>query len=148
MRLPAGWQPASRSLTPHLSDPRERLAVGTDPLRYRRTACAHVAGSALADLGPRDAFITLQERAQRSTKGFPSPAHFGPRLGGASQAQDCVPEGRFADHWFGFSDGRRKFHVDVAFGPRTTAATRREAWAVLDSLRVDPGVVPDWGAAG
>jgi ABC-type protease/lipase transport system fused ATPase/permease subunit len=32
--LPAGWQAASESLTPHLTDPREELAVGTYPLRY------------------------------------------------------------------------------------------------------------------
>jgi hypothetical protein len=32
--LPPGWQSASESLTPHLTDPREELAVGTYPLRY------------------------------------------------------------------------------------------------------------------
>jgi hypothetical protein len=136
--LPAGWQRARRSLTPHLTEPREILAVATYPLRYRETACAHVAGSALEDLGPDDAFVTLQERPpSTSSRGFPArPAHFGARLGGPSEAAQCVPRARFADHWFTFSDGGRRFHVDVAFGPRATSATRRQAWAILDGLRV------------
>src|SRR4051794_5372495 len=57
--LPAGWQAAPSSLTPHLDDPREVLAVGTYPLRYRELDCAHVPTSALADLGPTDAFVTV-----------------------------------------------------------------------------------------
>ena len=34
--LPLGWQSATVSLTPHLTDPREELAVATFPLRYRQ----------------------------------------------------------------------------------------------------------------
>ena len=60
--LPPGWQAATESLTPHLVDPREELAVGTYPLRYRPTECAHMPGSALEALGPGDAFVTLEER--------------------------------------------------------------------------------------
>jgi hypothetical protein len=136
VRLPAGWQHATRSLTPHLIDPLEVLAVATYPLRYRRTRCAHVAGSALEDLGPTDAFVTLQERARGA--GFPPrPARFGPRLGGPSAVRGCVPGSVFSDHWFTFSDAGRRFHVDVAFGPRTSSATRRQAWGVLDGLHVD-----------
>jgi hypothetical protein len=55
---------------------------------------------------------------------------------------------QFSDHWFGFSDGGRHFHVLVAFGPRASAEVQREAWAILDGLRVDPGVVPDWQSSG
>jgi hypothetical protein len=150
--LPQGWQAASESLTPHLVDPREALAVATFPLRYRETACAHVPGSALSDLGPADAFVTLQERGlgvADDELDFPTrPAHFGPELGGPSEASACVPGARFADHWFGFSDGRRHFHVMVAFGPQASAEVQRQAWAILDSLRVDPGVVPDWQSSG
>ena len=61
-RCRAGWRPARGSLSPGLDDPREVLAVATIALRYRPTACAHVTGSALQDLGPHDAFVTLQER--------------------------------------------------------------------------------------
>jgi hypothetical protein len=152
VELPPGWEAAPTSLTPGLTDPREVLAVATFPLQYRPTLCAHVAGSALEDLGPRDAFVTLQERGLDSDsawQGFPArPRHFGPGLGGASEAGDCVPRARFADHWFGFSDRDRHFHVLVAFGPDATAATRAQAWAVLDSLRIDPTVRPDWPSSG
>ncbi len=152
VELPPGWQAATESLTPYLSDPREVLAVATFALRHRETACAHVAGSALEDLGPRDAFVTLQERGLEpgsQWRDFPErPAHFGPELGGPSEASACLPAARFADHWFGFTDAGRHFHVDVAFGPEAPPETRREAWAVLDDLRVDPLVRPDWESAG
>jgi hypothetical protein len=146
--LPPGWQRATVSLTPHLVDPREVLSAGTFQLRYRETECAHVAGSALEDMGPTDAFITLQERGLdpgSDWAGFPPrPAHFGPTLGGSSEASACVPSAQFTDHWFTFSDAGRHFHVLVAFGPKAPDAVQREAWGLLDSLRVDPAVRPDW----
>jgi hypothetical protein len=150
--LPPRWQPAREPLTPGLEDPREVLAVATFPLRYRRTACTHVAGSALEDLGPDDAFVTLQERGLDPGSAwldFPErPAHFGPQLGGPSEASACVPSAHFNDHWFGFTAQGRHFHADVVFGSRVSAATRAEAWAILDSLRVDPRTRPDWRSAG
>jgi hypothetical protein len=150
--LPSGWQAASESLTPHLTDPREELAVGTYPLSYRQTGCAHMPGSALEDLGSGDAFVTLEERGLGVPDGEgdfpPRPARFGPALGGPSEAGTCAPGAHFSDHWFGFSDGGRHFHVLVAFGPAASAEVQRQAWAILDGLRVDPGVVPDWQSAG
>jgi hypothetical protein len=150
--LPPGWQPAGESLTPNLTDPREELAVGTYPLRYRQTVCAHMPGSALEDLGPGDAFVTLEERGLGVPDGEgdfpPRPAQFGPALGGPSEAGTCAPGAHFSDRWFGFSDGGRNFHVLVAFGPQASAQVQRQAWAILDGLRVDPGVVPDWRSAG
>jgi hypothetical protein len=150
--LPPRWRPAQGSLTPGLSDPREVLAVATFALRYRRTACAHVAGSALEDLGPDDAFVTLQERGLdpgSAWSDFPErPAHFGPELGGPSEASACVPDAHFSDHWFGFTAGERHFHADVAFGPKAGADTRAQAWAILDNLRVDPQIRPDWPSSG
>src|SRR5829696_2382628 len=136
--LPPEWRPAAATLTPALRDPREVLAVATYPLQYRPTECAHVAGSALEDLGPRDAFVTLQERGRdpgSSWSDFPArPAHFGPNLGGPSEASACLPRARFSDHWFAFTASARHFHADVAFGARTSANTRAQAWAILDSL--------------
>jgi hypothetical protein len=150
--LPEGWQAATESLTPHLVDPREELSVATFPLRYRPTACAHVPGSALEDLGPGDAFVSLQERGLDPGATWPDfparPAHFGPELGGSSEARDCTPGAQFIDHWFGFTDGGRHFHVRVAFGPQASADVQRQAWAILDGLRVDPAVVPDWRSSG
>jgi hypothetical protein len=152
VKLPFGWQHSSSSLTPGLTDPREVMSVGTFALRFRPTSCAHIAGSALEDLGPGDAFVTLLERGLEpgsSWAGFPPrPAQFGPELGGPSEASECVPTADLVDHWFGFTDGDRHFHVLVAFGPQTTAATRAEAWSILDGLRVDPSVRPDWQSAG
>jgi hypothetical protein len=150
--LPPSWQAATESLTPRLVDPREELAVATFPLRYRQTECAHMPGSALEDLGPGDAFVTVEERGLdpgSTWVGFPArPGRFGPSLGGPSEASACVPSARFTDHWFTFSDAGRHFHVMVAFGPQATAAVQREAWAILDGLRVDASVVPDWRSGG
>jgi hypothetical protein len=150
--LPPGWHEADASLTPGLTDPREVLAVGTFPLVYREAACAHMPSSALEDMTPRDAFVTLQERgADAGSRWYDFPARperFGPELGGPSEAAQCVPSARFSDHWFGFTDGGRHFHVLVAFGPEVSASVRAEAWKILDSLRIDPGVRPDWAASG
>jgi hypothetical protein len=149
VQLPPGWQAANESLTPDLGDPRQALAVGTYPLRYRRTGCAHVPGSALEDMGPGDAFVELEERGRARGPSYdfpPRPERFGPSLGAPSEAAECVPKARFEDHWFGISDGDRRFHVRVAFGPEATAAVKNEAWGILDSLRVDPDTKPDWRA--
>jgi hypothetical protein len=150
--LPPEWHRATASLTPGLADPREVLSAGTFPLVYRPTACSHVPGSALADLGPRDAFVTIEERGSDPSSSWsdfpPRPAHFGPGLGGPSEAQACVPQGHFADHWFGFSDGGRHFHVLVAFGPSAPETVQGQAWALLDSLQIDPRVQPGWNSVG
>jgi hypothetical protein len=147
--LPAGWQRAPRSLTPQLTDPREVVAVGTYKLRYRPTDCAQIAGSALEDLGATDAFVTVQERGRGSSRsGFPArPKHFGPDLGGAADASECVPGIQVVDRWLNFADGGRHFYVLVAFGAKASAATRKQAWAMLDGLRVDPNARPDWSSA-
>ena len=152
IELPPGWQHAPGPLTPTLTDPREVLAVATYPLRYRPTRCAYLPGSALEDLGPQDSFVTVLERGRNPSSSWPDfpprPAHFGPELGGPSEAAASEPDARFADHWFGFSDGARHFHVLVAFGPTASAATQTQTWAILDSLQVDPTVLPDWPSSG
>lgn len=146
--LPPGWVRASGALMPHLLDPREVLSVATFRLQYRPTRCAHVAGSALEDLGARGAFVTLEERGVDPRSDWPDfpprPARFGPELGGPSEAAACVPNAPFTDHWFRFTDGDRHFHVEVAFGPDAPAAVQRQAWQILDSLQIDPRVRPDW----
>jgi hypothetical protein len=151
VELPANWQRAPDSLTPGLFDPREVLSVGTFPLRYRQMGCNHMPSSALADLGPRDAFLTLQERGTNpgsDWEGFaPRPQHFGPRSRDDSEASECVPDSHFTDHWIWFSDGGRHFHVLVAFGPEAPGEVRDQAWRILDSLRIDPGARPDWSSA-
>ena len=95
VQLPGGWSRAHESLTPSLIDPREVLSVATVPLRYRATECAHMAGAALEDLGPADAFITLQERGLDPSSTWPDfpprPTRFGPELGAREEASACVP---------------------------------------------------------
>ena len=133
--LPARWQPATHSLTPQLLDPHELLSAGTFRLRYRELGCTQFPSSALLDLGPADALVTVQERHAR-THFSKRPAHFGPLPNDRSEASECVPKARFTDHWQQFRDHGRSFHVLVAFGPRASAKTRRDAWAILDSLVV------------
>ena len=146
-QLPVGWRTTRQNLMPNLGDPRLVFVAATYPLQYRERDCAHVPGSALEDLGPTDAFIDLEERARPS--GLPPrPAEFGPELGSRSEASECVPQARFLDHWFDFTDNGRHFHVRVAFGPETSAETREEAWSILESLRIDPAVRPDWTGVG
>ncbi len=59
-----------------------------------------------------------------------------------------MPTAHFSDHWFGFTAGERHFHADVAFGTQASANTHAQAWAILDSLRVDPQTRPDWPSSG
>jgi hypothetical protein len=154
VELPPGWQRATVSLTPNLEDPRAVLSVGTFPLRYRETDCEHVPTSALEDLGPGDAFVTLEERGLDPHSTWPPdfpprPAHFGPQLGAPNaDASECAPGARFTNHWFGFTDSGRHFHVLVAFGPTASATVQRQAWQILDSLKIDPRVRPDWRSSG
>jgi hypothetical protein len=151
VELPPGWSHSTASLTPNLGDPREELAVATYPLRFRPHDCAHIPVSALEDLGPRDAFVELEERGvdpHSTWPDFPPRSdHFGPSLGTPSEAVDCVfPKARMSERSFGFTDQGRHFYARVAFGPDASDATRNDAWAILDSLKVDPGARPDWRA--
>ena len=127
--------------------------MGTYPLRYRPGACAQVPSSALEDMPSDGAFVTLQERGldpSASWSDFPArPAGFGPDLGTApSEIPACAPGKEFTNHWFGFSDNGRHFHVDVAFGPAASEATQQQAWSILDSLQIDPSRTPDWRSSG
>ena len=45
--LPAGWNLAPRTLTPHLSDPKEQFSAATFPLVYRQGRCNHQPDGAL-----------------------------------------------------------------------------------------------------
>jgi hypothetical protein len=152
VELPPRWHAAATNLTPNLGDPREVLAVGTFPLRYRPHDCAQVPVSALADLGRRNAFVELEERGIDPhglwTEFLPRPRHFGPGLGGRSEGADCVPKARLSEHWFAFTDRGRHFYGRVAFGPAASGSTRKQAWEILDSLRVDAGARPGWKAVG
>ena len=147
--IPPGWQPASESMTPELLDPRELISVATFKLRYRRTECEAFAGGAQRGVGARGVFVTLQERApysrEPSRRPFPArPLHFGSRTGG--RGYDCS-RARARSQWITFSDGGRNFYAMVVSGRAASRERRREAYRILDSLRVDPSVRPDWGGS-
>ena len=131
---PRSWQRARVRLTPHLTDPREVLTLGTRPLRPGGP-CAQAPGNALHDLGSDDALISVQERAGR-------PVDFPPRrhpfvLGKPERTEvwDCVP-GRRPRVWFkSFRDMGRGFYAIVGLGRFGSPGRRSEVLAVLDSLR-------------
>src|SRR5579863_10258555 len=76
---PSNWHRASRSLTPHLSDPHEILTVGTGRLPVGGPRCAQVPVSALEAVGPTGALVSIQERSPATADGGfpPRPARFG-----------------------------------------------------------------------
>ena len=139
--LPPGWERAPRSLTPGLSNPAEILSAGTvRALRPTAGACAHMPVAAIERVGPRDAFVSVQERYGEAR--FPDrPERFAlPAPDPGSDAAACARNGGRLDvYWFGFRDARRGFHVLVVLGREAPPARREEALALLDSLRFEPG---------
>ncbi|MDX6679932.1 MAG: hypothetical protein QOE31_3984 [Solirubrobacteraceae bacterium] len=136
--LPAGWHSASRSLTPHLTNPRELLSAGTGRLPAGGE-CAHMPSAALRAMRASDVLVTVQERLGSPASFAPRPAHFRASGETRSEAQDCAgPRPQFASYWFGFRDGGRGFHVLVAVGRSASKARRQRAFALLDSLRISP----------
>jgi hypothetical protein len=139
--LPAGWELARESLTPRLRNPVEIISAGTvHGARPQSGPCAHVPVGALERIGPRDVFVTVQERLGEPR--FPDrPAHFTlPAEVEHTDAAECARNGSRLDvYWFGFRDVRRGFHVLVALGREAPPERRDEALALLDSLRFEPG---------
>lgn len=148
--LPAGWQRAEKPVSP-LTDPREVLAAGTYPLRYRPTNCDAFAGSARQDLRPADALVTIQERGyDRSSEwlDFPSRPRRFPTTGAEGPEPACGDRPGTTTHWLPFTDAGRHFYALLVIGPDAPASVRKEAFAVLDSLRFDASAKPTWRASG
>jgi hypothetical protein len=138
VRVPAGWSRAQQSLTPHLLDPREILTLATFPLRLHDGSCAQNPG-ALADIGPRDVLVTVQERAGTQGREFVArPRRFTAGMGFPSEATGCVRHPTFSARVIDFRDGPRFFLAIVAIGKSAPAHARRAAFAMLDSLRFGP----------
>lgn len=153
---PARWHRATESLTPILSDPKEMISVGTYVLRPGGM-CAQYPSQAIEDLGPTDAMVTVQEdqalRPQQSEARSavylrfpPRPSHFGPDSGhGQDESPGCVHQPKeFFHRWIPFRDQGRTFYAYVAMGTDVDPAVAREAWGILDSLKLDP---PPWFTA-
>ena len=151
--LPPDWNRAQQSLSPSMGDPVEILLVATFPVEESRGLCR-----SLSAIPPDQALVTLQERGRGAYGGPtfpPRPASFAPdpRLPGTSTWPYCVngddqPPIPMDDYWFGFGDAGRAFHVFVGVGRDASPELRREAFAILDTLRFDPEVKPDWPTAG
>lgn len=137
--LPDGWHLSSESQTPALTNPVEILAAGTVPSSPPdEGSCAHIPTSALERIGPKDAFVTVQERyGAPQFPQRPEPFSLPPRSEG-TDAETCASNGKQLDiHWFGFRDAGRGFHVLVAFGSDAPPKRRIEAVELLNSLRFE-----------
>jgi hypothetical protein len=143
---PEDWIRAETNLTPQLSQPHEILSLGTYPLQPGGKACidAYLPGDALADLGARDVFVTVQESGA-GPGGFPSrPEVFEPvdaRLAVEDlPACDPYPRLPIRGWWFAFEDQGRGLYAFLALGPDVATGGDRwqMAWEVLNSLRFDP----------
>jgi hypothetical protein len=116
--------------------------------------CAPGSRPALATFTERDALVTLQESGRGALR--INPVSFPPRpdrfrseeFPDGSTLTDCfVGDLPVEDHWFGFADSNRAFHVLVIIGRAAPNHVRDEAWGILDRLHFDPSVRPEWKAS-
>ena len=137
--FPSGWRRARRSLTPNLWDPRELLSLGTGPLVVEPKGCGNMPAGALSALRAQDVLVSLQERRDPGRGYPPRPARFRLTRAIRSDAIGCLSDPARRDTWWtSFRDGDRAFYALVALGRPASAARRREAELVLDSLRFTP----------
>lgn len=140
IRYPTAWERSEQSLTPMLVDPREIVSVGTYHMRPGGELCEHLPANALEDLGPEDAFLSIQERTQLHLEVYsPRPAQF--TLGQPNEqfeGVDCVrePDDLF-QWWLSFKDGDRAFYVLVARGTSASEQARQQVLETLNSFQVD-----------
>ncbi|MCW2991835.1 MAG: hypothetical protein JWM73_2429 [Solirubrobacterales bacterium] len=139
-RFPSTWQRARSSLTPHLSDPRELISLGTFAVPPARDAdCAHLPVAAMRAAGPTDVFVSIQERAGAARDGFaPRARPFALGPADDSEATTCAPDPRpWRSHWVAFTDAGRPLYALVLIGEDAPAERVRELREVLDGLEFD-----------
>jgi hypothetical protein len=78
----------------------------------------------------------------------PRPAGFNRGVDETDAEPACGDQVGTSIYWRSFEEGGRHFHLLVAIGRAASLDTRQEAWGILDSLRLDPEVRPDWPAGG
>ncbi len=110
------------------------LSLASFPLRQHDAAYPMPRQGFNAD----ESFVTIQERGASKPGEGSVPADYLRRRSGL----------RFADHWFGFTDAGRHFHVQVGVGESVPDPLKTEPYRILDTLRFDPSVKPDWPSAG
>ena len=139
--LPPSWTLAAQTLTPNLGSPKEILSFGTYGLRPGGPRCAQYPVDALEDLGPTDAFATIQE-TNPSRRFVSRPEHLEalavPRNGKKHlEAPDCLsdPDKAMSMWWIPFRDEGRAFYLLAAIGPQASDGTRDTLWEILDGIR-------------
>jgi hypothetical protein len=156
LQLPSGWIRTSGKITPQITDPLEILTVATLPIAGAdpRGVCEPGSQPALPAFTAQDALVTLQESGRGALRinrlsHPPRPDRFRPEhFPDGSTFTNCfVGDVAVEDHWFGFADAGRAFHVLVIIGRAAPKQVRDEAWSILDRLRFDPHVRPDWEAS-
>jgi hypothetical protein len=145
--FPSAWMRADTVLTPALGDPREILSVGTvEPVANGRSSpCAQHPVETMARVGPRDAFVTIQERGnQLSSEMRPGPPQLGAVAPDDSELPACLGrDAPFRTYWMPFELGGRGFYANAALGDDAPRELRAELQAVLDSFAVPASVVED-----
>jgi hypothetical protein len=106
-------------------------------------------------MGPRDGFLTILERGRDPRSNWaefpPRPRHFAsaarPQHGGDLAA--CLHgTPKLIDYWLPFTDAGRHFYAMIVLGTDAPPAIRAQAFGILDRVRFDPAVTPDWRASG
>jgi hypothetical protein len=149
--IPPGWHRAERPLTT-LTDPVETLVVATYRPRSGSERCGPLA---FGGFDANEALVIVLERGLDPESEWPDfpprPRRFAYEAGQTSEFTEClrVAEGDpLKAHWFRFTDAGRHFHVLVAIGGEAPASAEAEAYGMLDGLRFDPSVKPDWPSSG
>jgi hypothetical protein len=138
--VPDGWHRAGERMS-RISEPRELVSLGTEPLAWRPTDCEAFAGAAGAGMSPRGVVVTVWERGRGAGPwpDFPPrPERFGPVADAEPAGHGCGEPPGTMIHWRNFTDGARHFHTLVRIGPEAPPGAAETAWRILDSLRFDP----------
>jgi hypothetical protein len=148
LRYPATWRPATSNLTPHLGTPGkpwEIISLGTYPLQVGSSRCAQFPVTALEDLGPSDAFLSIQEaRTYTATElqSFPSRPHqfaltADQLIPPSSDLFNCLDRPHNFTIWgFQYQQDGRAVIVDAALGPAAPPQRQAELVAVLNTLEL------------
>lgn len=142
---PEDWHPAEQRLTPSRQDPLERFSVATFPPDVAPDVCGPFPRSAVVDFPADGAFVSLRERFRNvNPQDFiPRPDAFGPEVTSRPlPGGDCLDNTSRGDiallSWIAFQDGGRFFELLVVLGSSLDDATASEAWAIANSLVIEP----------
>ena len=144
--FPSTWHRADTVLTPGLGDPAEIFSAGTiEPVPNGESRCAQHPVATMERVGPRDVFVTIQERANVvSEEMLPGPPQLDDVVPDTSETIDCVRHGvAFRTYWMPFRMGGRGFYANAAVGDDVTRAGRAELQAVMDSFTARANHVED-----